>query len=192
MRPSITLVLFVFSQTTLADDWPYVRVSCDPRANTLTIEEQSASSSSEIPKVNGVQSLVDLTEVRTIDAPSGRQDILVKTRDFHSTCNLGGITYKVVISPWKFDARINGMCGGYAPSVQLSVWRSGQSLIDSLVFAGYCNTPESAFAISDLRLVEGTQMARFQLSDSEGQFQKNIAFPRLPHLARGALARHGQ
>jgi hypothetical protein len=192
MRPSIAFALILCSQTVLADEWPYVQVNCDPGAKTLRIEERSASSTSDIPKGKGVQSLRDLTELKTIDAPSGRQDIRVKIRDFQSSCTLGDITYKLVVSPWKFSARINGMCGGYAPSAQLSVWRSGQRLVDSLIFAGYCNAPESDFGISELRLIEGTQIARFQLVDKEGAFQKDVEFSRLPQLARGALARHVQ
>ena len=189
MRAPIFLALFMCSAAALADEWPYVKVTCDSAAQVLRVEENSADSSAELPVGKGIQALYDLTVLKTEDGPTGVQDYRVKKRDFRSSCNLRGAAYKVIVSPWKFSAKINGMCGGYSPSAQLSVLRNNQKLIDKLIFSGFCNPPESEFGITEVRLIAANSIAEFELIDQKGKYQKRISFTALPRLERTSLVR---
>src|SRR5713226_5675498 len=81
----VCLLLCFFGSTTVySGDWPYVRVSCDQRSTQLTIEELSAESQQLIPHEKGVQSLIALTEIKTINGPTGVQDYRVRKSNLWS------------------------------------------------------------------------------------------------------------
>ena len=117
IRTFALLTLFPISALAVADDWPYVRIECDTKTLAILVDEGNADSEKEIPTAKGTQSLYALTEVKIIDGPTGIQDYVVKKRDFLFNCNIAGAKYKLLVSPWKFSPKVNGMCGGYSPSL---------------------------------------------------------------------------
>ena len=192
MRFGICLLLWLASSFVRADDFPYVRVSCDAKGLALVVEESSVSSEADIPSGKGIQSLFALMKVKTIDGPAGTQDYLVKKRDFSYDCAMGDARYKVRVSPWKFSAKVNGMCGDYSPSTQLTVLRGEEQLIDKLVFSGYCNSPESDYYIQRIQLSESAKRVVLFLRDRAGPYEREVSFDGLPALKREALVRKPQ
>lgn len=185
----ITLGIML-SKPSIADDWPYAKVTCDKENKTVRIEEFSADDRAEIPNVQGVQDLYALTEVKTLRGPSIDDDVIVKKKDFWFKCKLGQAEYKVRISPWKFSPRVNGMCGAYSPSIELTVWRGGLKLMNKIVFSGYCNPPDSESAIGAITLQEESKNASIDVSGAGQSQTKVIAFPALPKMFREDIVRH--
>src|SRR6185436_4869227 len=82
-----------------AEDWPYTEASCNKEAHQLLVREKSAKREKDIPKRSGVQSLLALTKLKTINGPAGKQGHRVRKRDFWMECDLRESKYKVRISP---------------------------------------------------------------------------------------------
>ncbi len=181
------LLCFLVSTAAHSEDWPYVRVTCDQRSARLTIEELSAESRELIPNEKGVHSLIALTDIRTMNGPTGVQDYRVRKSNVESTCNIGTSHYRLQVSPWKFSAKINGMCGDYSPSTELTVWREGQKLLDKLVFAGFCDPPDSEFAIESVSFDEAARTARVSIRGLRATVQKSLPFSDLIKIERRRL-----
>jgi len=167
-----------------AEDWPYTEASCNKEAHQLLVREKSAKREKDIPKRSGVQSLLALTKLKTINGPAGKQGHRVRKRDFWMECDLRESKYKVRISPWKFNTKLNGMCGGYSPSTELTVWRGNAILIDKLVFSGYCNSPDSDFSISSVSILDREKVAVISTHTLGKSSDQRIPFIELPKLHR--------
>ena len=139
-----------------------------------------------IPKKPNVRSLYEMTELKTISGPAGEQDFIVPKESFSTKCSLRGAEFRVLVVPWKFQARVNGMCGGNPPSVELTVWRNGDLLLNKLVFGEYCDPPESAINISEVSLSEIDKAARIFVTDGS----VSVLYDDLPKLKRDDLAKH--
>jgi len=170
-----------------ADEWPYAKVTCDKETGQLIVEELETDERERIPREPGVQDLMALTQLRTLDGPAGTQDYRVPRSDFRFECDLGRSHFKVKISPWKFNQKVAGMCGGYDPSIQLSVWRASRKLLDKLIFTGFCNPPESDFGIVAVKLLEGEQAAVILIGGEGGRVERRIPFSKLGKLHREQL-----
>ena len=170
-----------------AEDWPYVRVSCNEELRQLLVEESSTDRRETIPGEKGVQDLTALTELRTMKSPTGDQDRRVRKSDFVLTCVLGKSNYRIQISPWKFNSKVNAMCGSYAPSTQLTVWRRGEILVEKLVFSGFCNVPESEIVIRAVALYDRTHQAEFSIVNRGHSIQKRLPYSQLKRFKRQGL-----
>jgi len=170
-----------------ADEWPYAKVSCEKDTKQVVIEELSAEEQDRIPKQPGVQDLIALTTLETRNGPSGKQDFRVRKADFWFECDIDHSHYKIKISPWKFSPKIAGMCGGYFPSIQLSVWRASRKLLDKLIFSGFCNPPESDFFIPSVRFLESERAAIVVVDSEKGPAEQRLAYAALASLRREQL-----
>jgi hypothetical protein len=122
-----------------------------------------------------------------VNGLAGVQDYRVRKGNFKIACTLGAAHYRLQVSPWKFSTKISGMCGDYSPSTELTVWRDGRKLIDKLVFAGFCNPPDSEFAIEMVSFDEHSRTAQVSIRGLKGTFRKALAFPSLMKLERRQL-----
>ena len=188
MRYVVGALCAIASAGGIADDWPYTRATCDGKTQVVVVEEALAKTEAAIPSGRGIQRLDALTEIKTIEGPAGDQDYQVKKREFWSRCNVGGAAYKIRVSPWKFNAKLDGMCGGYSPSTELTVWRNGSRLLGPLVFSGYCDPPDSDYFIQAVRIRERDRNVSFSLVAGSGPYQKVVDFGGVGALKRAELA----
>jgi len=188
VRLLVAVTGFAVSGAVRSEDWPYARITCDRSSNQLFVEQRTAENEEDIPKGRGVQSLFALTQLETVDGPSGPQDYRVRKRSFTFTCDLRGSHYRLQIAPWKFNQKINGECGDYSPSIELTVWRQKHKLLTGLIFSGFCNPPESAFSIAAVRFLESDQSAIFLVSASGRTSERRIPFAAVESLQRQQLS----
>jgi hypothetical protein len=183
------LLICLGSAPTFAGDFPYVEVTCSKEAGQLIIKELSVDDEKLIPAGKQVQSLIAMTEIKTIDGPAGKQDHRVRKRNYRTECEVAGAKYRVQVAPWNFNPRVNGMCGGYAPSTELTVWRGKERLVNHLVFSGFCNPPDSDLSIETVSLNEATKTAEISVNSSKGRADERVPFSELKKIKRQQLLR---
>src|SRR5262245_13683755 len=81
----LLVALLACTSAAHGEDWPYVQIVCMSEGGQVSVEERVAQSAKLVPKHAGVQDLTQLTELRTVDGPAGRQDHRVRKRDYRRT-----------------------------------------------------------------------------------------------------------
>src|SRR5262245_9052378 len=121
MRTVLTgIVALLICLSARAESENYAQIYCDTANSELSVSElwvEDALDLVSVPKGAKIKPMYYL--VKTVTGEFG--EYMVKEKEWSTTCRLGAATYEVLISPWKYNSKMNGMCGGGSPSVELSL-----------------------------------------------------------------------
>jgi len=166
---SVTAVVSsaVFAHAAQADTWNLALVRCNETAGELEVKEDSTEGDVEeykTPEAYQSKWLGELVEY--ISPPNGAQDDAThgtfrhKTGEWRLSCNLRGVVYNIVISPWSVNDMVMGECGGGDPDLELSVHRDNRVLLRKLRLGGTCSTGSNdALGIGAVNLSEPKKVA---------------------------------
>jgi hypothetical protein len=147
----IALLVIIAPIVSLADEpesTEYV-VRCDRHDHQLTITEAKFDYQTAKAGITKFTIKADtLTKIGGTDA----QPLLLPARRKIFKCQLGKASYRVVVEPYIFNARIMGECGAAPPSISLSVSRDGKQIFSKINFED-CRT--------------GRTINRIQVNESE-------------------------
>jgi hypothetical protein len=185
---SLPLLAWTPSSFAHADDyWPYVTITCDNTKQSLSIAEHIAESETAIPKTPGTHGLDGMLEF----VPAGESDGIIKIKaPLKKNCRIGKADYRLVILPYNYNPRAQGMCGAAAPSAQMSVWRNGKLLVHKLVFRMQC--PADGAMDTEIETVSFLEIGRravFAIREKNQAGQKSVSFDDLPSLDRSHFLR---
>jgi hypothetical protein len=179
------IVAMVAAVSAHAEFSNYAQVSCNEHNLVVTISELQTEDEAELIAVPGTQSVTLRSLVRLVSDDRG--DFLIKDHHWKSSCVLGAGDYALQISPWKYNAKINGLCGALDPSIELSVSRNGIQLIERLVFSGSCDgTWNEKLIIESVSFDELGRIATFVVTNSGDERQE----VKVPYLGLEKIGRH--
>jgi len=183
----VGLIILLVNFHAQAELWTYAQIHCNIEKSTLTISEILVEDEGDIVRIQEAETkpLDDLMKLAT----GNNGDYKIKDKDWLSSCSIGGSQYKIKISPWKYNSRVNGMCGGGSPSIELSVERKRDNLAKGIVFSGSCDgTWNEKLLIESITFDESRALAKFVFTNyGEDRRELEIPYTELNRLQRSDL-----
>ena len=163
-----------------------VRFTCDSKNNYLLIEEYSEQMDIDAPYPRVIKPKDTTISVRGLmwATESANGVVTWNQKAIRRACRLGKNTYVAILSGYKYNENVQGMCGAGSPTFSLTIHKDRKLVAKDLVFSTSCASPN---LIKSIRFEPKINLALISILNGTTQIEKELRVSTKTPLSRKQL-----